>query len=145
MYLRTRSILRVPQLLTLLLVYQASIFIRLSNTVVNATSGVPETTLSRCDSSLGCSRMRRVISGLEKAMQMSDGKGTEFPGGLNARPKYHRPSRQIRRQLVRTSSVRGAVAGMHVLRRSWRRDRRMHSNFPLEPLMIVIGCSSAFS
>src|SRR6266702_4334427 len=51
MYLRTRSILLVPQLLTLLLVCQASIFIRLSNTVVDATSGVPETTLSRCDSS----------------------------------------------------------------------------------------------
>src|SRR6266581_4360977 len=51
MYLRTRRILLVPQLLTLLLVYQASIFIILSNTVVNATSGVPETTLSRCNSS----------------------------------------------------------------------------------------------
>ncbi len=51
MYLRTRSILLVPQLLTLLLVCQAGIFIRLSNTVVDATSGVPETTLSRCDSS----------------------------------------------------------------------------------------------
>ncbi len=51
MYLRTRRILLVPQLLTLLLVYQASIFIILSNTVVNTTSGVPEMTLSRCDSS----------------------------------------------------------------------------------------------
>ncbi len=48
MYLRMCSILLVPQLLMLLLVYQASIFIHLSNTVVNATSGVPEMMLE-CD------------------------------------------------------------------------------------------------
>ena len=68
MYLRTRSILLVPQLLTLLLVCQASIFIRLSNTVVDATSGVPETTLSRCDSSP--TRYSRL--GKRKAKQVSD-------------------------------------------------------------------------
>src|SRR6266404_1880479 len=68
----------------------------------NALTQCPSKRMERS----GCLHMWSVISGLEEVTETKDGKGTLFPSWLNARPKCHRPFRHIRRQHVRTSSLR---------------------------------------
>ncbi|KAH9035437.1 hypothetical protein EDB84DRAFT_1224228 [Lactarius hengduanensis] len=69
-------------------------------------------------------RMWRVIFGLARSRN-SGANSRESPSCWSSFPNCHRPWRHVARQLARTSSGRGKVFSVHVLRRSRKSDTMM--------------------
>src|SRR6266404_108797 len=68
-----------------------------------------------------------MTSGLERTSGKYDGSRGEASSRLYALPKYQRHLRQTRRRFLRIFSSRADVSGIHVLRRSYRRDPKIGS------------------